>query len=657
MQITSKIKHNRLNLKIFMSHKNIIGVLFAGIFLYFGFFLYLNFLDMSTFDILSFTSKMNFYFSIILLVTSFLIFISSLVNNTNDVISSGDYGNDSYQKNMFFIFLIIVLLFNIIIFIGLIIDMILAGDLNNLYDYFIMFLYNVSIPQIICLGLSYILSRLKKYTFSIIIIIPVILLFSPFAENITWMEKPSFPIDQIYSIIKLPFEIFYQNSDWATDVQYGLQCETQRLFIFISWFIIIFLANTILNMKHSVIKKKSNKIYLTILSLLLLTSIYEVYQPQSKYRLNDNWDGNNYDWFLYGNSPKQKETKIDYKIDEYDLNISTNRVLNVDGKLNIKSNVPKNEYILTLYRNYKIENISSEKLLSYKQEDDYIYLKFKENISYFSLNIKYSGYHKKFYSNEQAAMLPGYFPWYPMAGKKQIFIHDNMSYGYKANKIEKAKFTLYTDKDYITNINKIGNHRYFSDEADSLSLFSGFINESHMDTVMTYLPFNTSNQDINQFVKEQENTLKESIDVINNQFGINLGELKNKKIIYVSKDISRNFYYNMVTFFDDYILTGNPLDKDILLQSYIQSSEKSTPLINIFSQISIGETVEETYQDLVDKISFSDENTEINSLKEKIIQIQNKLGSQKTLNLLIKYTFDYSINSDIKFLEGVLKND
>lgn len=254
-------------------------------------------------------------------------------------------------------------------------------------------------------------------------------------------------------------------------------------------------------------------------------------------------------------------------------------------------------------------------------------------------------------------MLPGYFPWYPMAGKKQIFIHDNMSYGYKANKIEKAKFTLYTDKDYITNINKIGNHRYFSDEADSLSLFSGFINESHMDTVMTYLPFNTSNQDINQFVKEQENTLKESIDVINNQFGINLGELKNKKIIYVSKDISRNFYYNMVTFFDDYILTGNPLDKDILLQSYIQSSEKSTPLINIFSQISIGETVEETYQDLVDKISFSDENTEINSLKEKIIQIQNKLGSQKTLNLLIKYTFDYSINSDIKFLEGVLKND
>ena len=72
-----------------------------------------------------------------------------------------------------------------------------------------------------------------------------------------------------------------------------------------------------------------------------------IYLPESKYRINDAWDGYFYDIRKDRNLTEIKDEKINYKISEYDLTVSTKRMLGVEGKLHLESSIPRKDFILT----------------------------------------------------------------------------------------------------------------------------------------------------------------------------------------------------------------------------------------------------------------------------------------------------------------------
>ena len=97
--------------------------------------------------------------------------------------------------------------------------------------------------------------------------------------------------------------------------------------------------------------------------------------------------------------------------------------LSVDGKLTIDAPIERDEFVFTLYHGYRIKKLEvNNEEASFERNGDSIIIKFPDCVKTFELMIKYDGCSGKYYSNSQAIMLPGYFPWYPLAGDRQIFI-------------------------------------------------------------------------------------------------------------------------------------------------------------------------------------------------------------------------------------------
>ena len=610
------------------------------------------------FSALSFISKMNYIFCALLLITAYLLMTSPKNCQQEEVIDSLDKGIYSYQKYVFIILLLGLIMINFIIMIIMILL-----SLNNAYFLFHFikpYLYNMFIPQFICLSFAFILSLFKNHIINIILMIVFIFMISPLSE-MSWPIQPSFPVDKIYHIIHLPFEIFYQNSDWAVDVLYGLQTELTRLWIFILW-ICLFIAFYFIKMNvqpfnHS--KRYSWGYKATI--ILTAGSCFMMYMPECKYRLNDSWDGYNYD-INQNQEPVQKKIEnLDYKISQYDLTINMHRMLEIDGKIHLQSSTPRKDFILTLYQNYDILDLKGSKDFTFDRSEDYIYIHFDQSIQDADLSISYRGYHPKFYSNSQAAMLPGYFPWYPMGGERQVFLHQEvlMTNGYSSvvigyninNKIDKAKITLHCDRQYITNLDEIEKGVY-SGTSDSISLFDGYTEPVHYQNIINYLPMNGTLKTKEKYLSDVYNNYMNEINLIENIFDISLEEYRSKKIIDVSEDIWRNMNRGRVAIFDDYVIVSQISNVCHLFGEIVQTSDKMTPLIYSLGQLSIEEDAEKVYQGLIEKLEMY----EAIDLQKKLETIYQKLGAKRLLHELYNYCFDDTPADDQKFIErlGVL---
>lgn len=643
----------KIYLCLMKSSPKLCGILLFGISAFLFYFIYLIYLGMGMFEVLSFMAKVNYIFCALLIVIAYLLLSVSYTCQQDEIIDSLDKGNYSYQKNIYFILLLGLLLINVVM---IVIMVILSLDNSYFLMYLIKpYLYNIFIPQIICLTLAFVLSLFKSNLINMTIIIIFIFISSPLSE-FSWTIQPSFPQDKIYQFIHLPFELFYQNGQWAVDVLYGLQTEVTRLWIFITWGILLlgvyFIKMHYQPLSHSKLYNWGYKATI----LLIIGSCFMMYIPECRYRLNDAWDGYHYDIYQNDEPTELESEKIDYKITQYDLNINTQRMLNVEGKLHLQSPTPRKDFVLTLYQNYKLQDLSGSHDLTYKQIDDYIYVQFNKPIQEADLKISYKGYHPRFYSNNQASLLPGYFPWYPMCGERQIFLNQEIDIennfstnikGYNANnRVDKAEMTIHTDKEYITNLNEIEENVY-KGVSDSISLFRGYTEKVDYKNIQNYLPLNGTMKPKEKYLDDVYNHYINGVELIEKVFNISLDNYKTKRIIDISEDMSRNTQTANIAIFDDYVIVSQISNSIRLFEPMIQTSTKSTALVYAMSQLEVEENAETTYQNL---IKFFDR-IGVNKLKDQLENIYQTIGAKQLLHELYKYVFDDTPEDDQKFLE------
>lgn len=354
---------------------------------------------------------------------------------------------------------------------------------------------------------------------------------SPYMTILEWFDKPYIPVDTIINIIHLPFTFFIQNGVYSIDSLYGYQNEIYKLWLLLLWFIIFICVY-----HHYYFKEKKQRCIIPI--ILICIGCYQIYKPQSVYRHDSKWNGQYADYHYYGmddNDVVYLDEDIDYMISSYDLNIKITDQLYVDAFLQIHCNQPTNVIVLTLYHNYKIKSLSSNQLQSYTQDRDFITLTFNENITDIDINLSYQGYNNNLFSNYQAVILPGYFPWYPMAGQKSVYFNNNdvsqINYGYNPyNRIENANFNITIDAPYniITNLDNI-----YSGTSDSLTLVGGCI-ETASSQIINYYPLALSyDYTKDDYMEQHQAYIDETIQNFKETFHMDLTDFDNKK----------NFYY------------------------------------------------------------------------------------------------------------------
>lgn len=626
-----------------------IGMLLGIFVIYVIFMFYLISLGIDRYSVFSFLAKTNYLFSICLMLCTFSIF--RLIQNTNqeELIRSIKKNKNVFAGYLYIDFLIVIFIYNIIFIVVLYFQMMNITFVSFIEEY----LLNMFMPQFICLTIAFVLSLFKNTVLAIAELIVFLFFASPWSEMVVWQEKPLLPIDQIYAFIKRPFEIFYQNSEWAIDVQYGLQNEIGRNYLIFFWCTFLMVIMCIYLYKCDVIRNKRKIIPIYVIGCISISCLVMGCLPESRLRINNKWDGYFEDFYHYDRNGVKKEKIIDYKITDYDLKINMKRMLKVEGTLVLESEKPQTEFHLTLYNKYKINHLNAEVSLTYTQKDDYIQIVFNEPIQKVKIEIAYQGYHSRFYSQEKATLLPGYFPWYPMCGKKQIYTNEsqvthNVVNGYNTHlQIEKANVTLKTDREYITNLEKVGNCLY-SGKTDSISLFNGHIQETKDSQVMTYLTAVGINEaEQITFVKQDLNA---TLDILQQQIGLSKNNYQFKKLILVTSDIWRNNNCGYISVFDEYMIVTSYIQPTEFLHDLLNKSSCYSPLANGMRQMIIYEDINETYTSFLEGINSI-------QLKSQIQECVKKTGVKEFFQNLYNYIIENNEENDQFFLERMMNND
>lgn len=466
-------------------------------------------------------------------------------------------GNRSYEKEALPVLGILFFLWNLLLC-GLLAA---ASSVNDATGYFLSwfwlpYLCNILLPGLICLMLTYLAASGKRLHPGLTAVIAFLFLISPMAENFVWSRKPAVPVDAVWNALRWPFTILYQNGDWAGNVQAGLQTEPARISVLLFW---LFFCGAFLLWRNG--KRKIRIAALPAGAVALLFLIYSC-QPASLFRINRRWDGiHKIAWDLEQAPEAGTLRKVEdpgFTVDAYGLRLVFGRELQVEGELTLSAEEPRQEFLFTLDDGYRVKEARAaggEAEVEMRREGNLLWILTDRAVGELKLFLCYEGHHELCYAYAGAAMLPGWLPWYPMAGERQTAIEypGNGSEYNPYNSVPEADIRLASNMPLITNLEELGSGCY-GGRADSITVLAGALVPAEDEVVLDYLPLGLV-QSPEKFAQEQKEDYREALEDLE-RYGIDTSSLKNKKLLFLSEDIGRMDGMERVYLFRDYILAA-----------------------------------------------------------------------------------------------------
>ncbi len=359
--------------------------------------------------------------------------------------------------------------------------------------------------------------------------------------------------------------LFNREYSMMTDFYYIYSLEGvnfQRILLWIS--LVMLLLVLIMN-------TGKKKIVAVIPGVGLVLCTWLFFQPTSAVNLDltvagqDAWT---YDMSYYQNKVDCMDMSMykeaDFKAVHYQAVFDIQRELSGEVTVTVdKKNL--NKYDFTLYHGYQVSDVTTQtgKKLPFIQEGDYISIDNATGGELEQIRFCYKGHCKRYYSTNQGVFLPAYLAYYPMPGRRQVYI---VQYGYLGNTIDGLGYEA--DFDIRLNIKnriysnlpvKDGNH--ICGKSDGITLLcSQFACETRMKDCRIIYP----SLDLNVL---QSDWGKTNLEKFFSLFEHGLDSLAGKTII-VPPYINGDIYY----FGKDHFI-GSPGALEMEYERYLQTGE------------------------------------------------------------------------------------
>ena len=353
------------------------------------------------------------------------------------------------------------------------------------------------------------------------VLIVFVFLLSPQAS--LWFTYLKIPFDEIeidFSRIMDFFSITALDTDFVPDDLYGLPIEACRWGLACFWIAVL----SLLFFRCVKLPWEKRKNRILPISCGVAAAIGFVFFARmgndSVVRLDERHWGTNYADAFYEELHSAKEEEADFTVLAYDLDVSVKTRLYCTAKITVSGDEDTDEYIFTLYRGYKIASVTDEdgNDLSYTRDGHYLSVSasFPEGTGV--ICVTYQGSGNRYYSNRQGIALPGYFPWYPVAGYRSLDIADHDTLLELAASEEEKKFTISLD----TNLTVVSNltetsEGVYDGTAGTATLIGGFLTEKEQEGVTYYdSPFNFDTlqlEEMQAVLEAAEETLDTSFDL------------------------------------------------------------------------------------------------------------------------------------------------
>lgn len=480
----------KASLSVFLRRKNLsipYFVLLALILAYYGFCLnnYLQYRDIFSVDIFS---SATLWVRPCIFVIAFFIYCSYELaikmydNNMAEYLKTYRHGLLKAYAAIILCLLTIVALPSIMFF-AFILFMYYYFDVQ----YYLPFLIHLMKLSVLYFGLSFVIGimlgtamaaklktkRLAVYSLTVIFML-LNTTFTVVIFRVPYLLFNSYPAERMLYYIKdfltvVPYEL---GNRFAIDPIYGFPMEPIRWILAVFW--VLFPLTLILT---ECFDRKTKKALLAAGCLMALLGI-GLFSVRGSTLLMD-MRVNSFpfaDPHYYQDRPREDYSghEAGFMIEKYEMDLTISNELHAEVAVTV-DNPDLDRYEFTLYHGYILKSVRTEDgKVPFTRQGDYISIGSLKGAD--RLIFKYYGKSAKFYANRQAITLPGYFAYYPKAGRMNIWDLDR--YGYVVNTSpNESKYSVNVRSGLEVFCNLAGSDNSFSGKSNGLSLFAGMYDE------------------------------------------------------------------------------------------------------------------------------------------------------------------------------------
>lgn len=285
--------------------------------------------------------------------------------------------------------------------------------------------------------------------------------------NSYWVERVLYYVKDFLTVV--PHEL---GSNFTVYPIYGFPMEPIRWLLAVFW--VVFPLSLVANEWSS---RKTKKVLVAFSCVVLLLGVGLFAGRGSTLQMNMRVDSYPYaDPVYYMNRPREDYDRYTagFYIQEYDMELTISNEMHAKVTLTI-DNADLDKHEFTLYHGYILKGVYSEdREIPFVREGDYITINSLNGAN--TLTFRYHGKSPKYYANRQAITLPGYFAYYPKAGRKNMWDLDR--YGYVINVSQhESNYTVKIRSNLNVFSNLEGKNNSFRGKSNAVSLFAGMYAE------------------------------------------------------------------------------------------------------------------------------------------------------------------------------------
>lgn len=447
------------------------------------------------------------------------------------------------------------------------------------------------------------------------------------------------------------FHLSVPNADWVSDSVYGIPMEFARWILCLFWVFLLLLIIAY-NIRKNLQGNRIAVLGFLCLAVLILGARF-VYRHNDSIIYKDNRrDGlHNELSAYYADKELPEEEPASFSIEAYKIEICVKNNLKAKVSISIGNRETHDPLRFTLHHGLIIEEIcdADGNNLEYNRNIDYLTIDTEER----EIVISYSGKMGKYYSNYQAAFLPGYSAFYPIPGVHHLWQNETASI--KPVQVDSQTHfdvEVTSGQTFFSNLRSVSANS-FTGKSNSVGLFSGLLTLTERENTR-YLESLLSNTSTNWTSSDFSQSWKEYQDI----FGLTDETIEEKLLIFQPATILG--FYSTDRFVDEgsVIYFGDLMPKPKMLayemvKSRMRPSSKNQFLYSWFTErilASRGETQnvpeKPNYEDVIligrDLADYSDEDWAMLGLSMEafyqLLDYQEKnIGTKRFLNNVYRY--------------------
>ena len=360
---------------------------------------------------------------------------------------------------------------------------------------------------------------------------------------------------------------------YGTDGIYGVPQEAARWLLAGLWTAVLGLICFL-----PVLLKKKSRLWLGAVAGIVAVACLTGYCFKGTVQNLDNRpEGLIYDqqYYLY---KAVKEDAGGFTIQSYNMELTILQKLYARVAMQVSAlDEGKDAYTFTLYHSMGISSLEDGqgRKIPFKRQGDIFSISKADMPADGRVTLCYSGSHLRFYSGDQAVVLPAYFPFYPMAGIHPIYQYYGIGGGYFTKMCEDlAHFEVKIKSGLTIYSNLAGSANTFSGDSQGLTLYgSKLIREYPVGGCTLYLPGMLLDT-YREFPSTIENT-QVLLDTMNQRLGNKMPPfiLQGKKIFILPTYFSATSQSEDTLFMDDYLLLSlySALSPETIAAQYLDS--------------------------------------------------------------------------------------